>query len=167
MAMSPGIHNLGGGVDSGGAESIGAIQRGDKLKWARSLERRPLAVVDLEYVTVASWGEFAPLAVTLQEVAGIFPMGWFDRAAPPPAPDLHRLLTKSLCTLQALVSNMEESGEGVEHVARAMCEVGKTVPRADFRDLAQAAITAVLGTFDLEALKTLVGEIEEVRGRAA
>jgi hypothetical protein len=42
---------------------------------------------------------------------------------------------KSLCTLQALVSNMEESGEG--------------------------------GTFDLEALKTLVGEIEEVRGRAA
>jgi hypothetical protein len=31
--------------------------------------------------------------------------------------------------------------------------------------MAQAAITAVLGTFDLEALKTLIGDIEEVRGR--
>jgi hypothetical protein len=32
---------------------------------------------------------------------------------------------------------------------------------------AQAAITAVLGTFDLEALKTLVGEIDDVLGGAA
>jgi hypothetical protein len=38
------------------------------------------------------------------------------------APDLHRLLTKSLCTLQALVSNMEESGEGAEHVAEAIAQ---------------------------------------------
>jgi hypothetical protein len=37
----------------------------------------------------------------------------------------------------------------------------------DFRVVAQAAITAVLGTFDLEALKTLVGEIDDVLGGAA
>jgi hypothetical protein len=57
------------------------LKRGDKLVWARSLSSRPLAVTALETVTVASCGEFAPLAVTLKEVAGIFPLGWFDRAA--------------------------------------------------------------------------------------
>ncbi len=60
-------------------------RRGDKLKWARMLNKRPLAVADLEYVTVSTWGEFAPLAVTLQEVAGVFPMGWFDRVVSPDA----------------------------------------------------------------------------------
>jgi hypothetical protein len=64
-------------------------KRGDKIKWARGLERRPLAVRDLEYVTVASWGlPDAPLAVTLAEVAGTFPMGLFDRGpftSPSPA----------------------------------------------------------------------------------
>jgi hypothetical protein len=57
------------------------VKRGDKLKWARALDQRPLAVADLEFVTVSTWGEFAPLAVTLQEVAGVFPMGWFDRVS--------------------------------------------------------------------------------------
>ncbi|HLY89061.1 MAG TPA: hypothetical protein VKQ27_08760 [Acetobacteraceae bacterium] len=58
----------------------GSPKRGDKIKWVRALDRRPLAVSGLEYVTVASWGlPGIPLVVTLQEVAGSFSMGWFDR----------------------------------------------------------------------------------------
>jgi hypothetical protein len=53
-------------------------QKGQKVRWARSLDQRPLAIVDLDHVTVA--GRFAPLSITLQEVAGIFPIGWFDLA---------------------------------------------------------------------------------------
>jgi hypothetical protein len=97
-----------------------------------------------------------------------------------------RLLTKSLCTLQALVSNMEESGEGdlaAEPIAfrkfwwdneRPRCRVDMAEISEPWLDAlkptitplytAQAAITAVLGTFDLEALKTLVGEIDDVLG---
>jgi hypothetical protein len=38
------------------------------------------------------------------------------------------------------------------------------IARSGYETAAQAAITAVLGTFDLEALKTLVGEIDDVLG---
>jgi hypothetical protein len=89
-------------------------------------------------------------------------------------PDAQTLLSKSLCTLQALVSNMEESGEGVEAAARALYEVSAEDCdpweslsegwKSNFREHTQAAITAVLGTFDLEALKTLVGDIDDVLG---
>jgi hypothetical protein len=84
-------------------------------------------------------------------------------------PDALTLLSKSLCTLQALVSNMEESGEGVERVSEAIDEVlfdRLQIQLSDttIRTLAQAAIAAVLGTFDLEAIKTLVGEIDDVLG---
>jgi hypothetical protein len=142
MAMSPGINNLGGGVDSGGARHTDWVAK----------------------------------------------------------PDALALLSKSLCTLQALVSNMEESGwqpietapkdEDVFILAK---RAGAQVPfaasyDADFDNwytfngaLENCGVKfepthwmhlsepgqAVLGTFDLEALKTLVGEIEEVRGRAA
>lgn len=51
-------------------------QPGTQIRWARSLGQRPLAVVDLDHVTIA--GRFAPLSITLKEVAGIFPLGWFD-----------------------------------------------------------------------------------------
>jgi hypothetical protein len=67
---------------------------------------------------------------------------------------------------------MEESGEGVEEVARAIADApsfyGQTLVEElsedELQNAAQAAITAVLGTFDLEALKTLVGEIDDVLG---
>lgn len=66
------------------AGEVETPKRGDKIKWTRSLEDRPLAVRDLEYVTVASWGlPGMPLVCTLQEVAGTFPMGWFDRTREP------------------------------------------------------------------------------------
>jgi hypothetical protein len=51
-------------------------QKGAKVRWVRSLERRPLAVVDLPELTIA--GRFAPLSVTLQECAGIIPIGWLE-----------------------------------------------------------------------------------------
>jgi hypothetical protein len=51
-------------------------QPGVKVRWARALDQRPLAVVDLDHVTIA--GRFAPLSITLKEVAGIYPLGWFD-----------------------------------------------------------------------------------------
>jgi hypothetical protein len=55
-------------------------QPGVRVRWARSLDQRPLAVVDLDHVTIA--GRFAPLSITLKEVAGIFPLGWFDLDEP-------------------------------------------------------------------------------------
>jgi hypothetical protein len=127
MAMSPGIHNLGGGVDSGGAEHTPGpwkIYRASNGAMLGIGVDRPADEDHAMGVTDAYgglWGDGGEKEANARLIAS--------------APDLHRLLTKSLCTLQALVSNMEESGEG--------------------------------GTFDLEALKTLVGEIEEVRGRAA
>lgn len=57
-------------------------QKGVKLRWARQLDQRPLAVVDLDCLTIAS--RFAPLSVTLEECPGVFPLGWFDIVAPEP-----------------------------------------------------------------------------------
>jgi len=79
-------------------------KKGDKLKWARMLESRPLAVVDLEYVTVCSCGEIAPLAITLQECAGIFPLGWFDRV---PDKDLVQMLRAEIERLRSLLNTPE------------------------------------------------------------
>jgi len=59
------------------------MKKGDKVKWARMLEKRPLVIIGLDHVTVCSAGELAPLAITLEECAGIYPMGWFDRIEPP------------------------------------------------------------------------------------
>lgn len=58
-------------------------QRGVKIRWTAGLERRPLAVVDLETVTIAS--RFAVFSVTLEECAGIWPLGFFELAEPPAA----------------------------------------------------------------------------------
>jgi hypothetical protein len=136
------VPNHGGGVDSGGmAEELGIYGR-----------------------SLVSW------TCGSRNIGGLTRLPQLLNGAAAALPDLHRLLTKSLCTLQALVSNMEESGE--EHVAREIYESqfadewqgGDGVEAALFRQSAQAAITAVLGTFDLEALKTLVGEIDDVLG---
>jgi hypothetical protein len=94
MAMSPGINNHGGGVDSGGA--------GTDLK---SLVQRLQDVLDMWVEKSLSSGLNSAATELLNGAASALP-------------DLHRLLTKSLCTLQALVSNMEESGEGVEQRRR-------------------------------------------------
>jgi hypothetical protein len=101
-------------------------QRGDKLVWARGLERRPLAVRDARYVTVASWGlPDAPLAVTLVEVAGAFPMGLFDRVDPVEAEmdaEVERILAMS----------PEEAMEGVseQDIAHMRALTKRTVEAA-------------------------------------
>jgi hypothetical protein len=183
--MSPGAINHGGGVDSGGAEHTPG-------PWTASVERRPLPARGHWYVVMDAeengLGEFygddhEANCANLRMAAS--------------APDLHRLLTKSLCTLQALVSNMEESGwqpietapkdEDVFILAK---RAGAQVPfaasyDADFDNwytfngaLENCGVKfepthwmhlsepgqSVLGTFDLEALKTLVGEIDDVLG---
>jgi hypothetical protein len=160
MAMSPQARNHGGGVDSGGA--------------GHTIVARLLRKVQVFPVqgggSIGSGG---------QSTSYITDDG--KRLANPDGPAAadrieaqSRLLTKSLCTLQALASNMEESGEGVEAVARAIFaqqgtgrsfeSVRHTSMGNQLFKYAQAAITAVLGTFDLEALKTLVGEIDDVLG---
>jgi hypothetical protein len=156
--------NHGGGVDSGGmAEELGF--------YARSL---------------ATW------TCGPHNIAGVTPLPQLLYGAASALPDAIVLLTKSLCTLQALVSNMEESGELTDglkacpfcgdamvwlddaadepvfaheetNIMGATCFLRTAIFRAEQLD-AWNDRTAVLGTFDLEALKTLVGEIDDVLG---
>jgi hypothetical protein len=55
------------------------LEKGDKVRWARGRENIPLGVRDLDHVTVAAVGEIAPLALTLKEVAGVWPIAYFER----------------------------------------------------------------------------------------
>jgi hypothetical protein len=158
--MSPQAINHGGGVDSGGAErTCGRVAVDRLILGTRIFEAAVSRREDEE--SRPRLEEYRDAVLSLIQAQS-------------------RLLTKSLCTLQALVSNMEESGEGVQHVARALLnhqgfgfytdpmEGGQDAYDISCEALveAQIAITAVLGTFDLEALKTLVGEIDDVLGGA-
>jgi HEAT repeat protein len=56
--------------------------------------------------------------------------------------------------------------ELVERVARAMCETSKTVPRADFRVLATAAIEELGVERLVAALEDLLGDPESISRQA-
>lgn len=95
---------------------------GAKVRWVRSLERRPLAVVDLPELTIAS--RFAPLSVTLKECAGIVPLGWLDLVEKPSEPkpigldslDLIQLAMGLEEEFDISISDAEVDDKRIDHV---------------------------------------------------
>lgn len=125
-------------------------QSGAKVRWTRMLERRPLAVVDLDCVTIAA--RFAPMGIGLKEVAGVFPIGWFDPVEPA------QTVSASAATPNigpyAFTVLQDEYRSLMESHARAqerVCELGDELEQTR----ANATILAEKATLIMEALLKL------------